>query len=137
MESEKPAVAHTVSEPIENLHEYNESEGYVIDAEYRSDGNKLAADGHTRLIPQPSDDPNDPLNWSWTRKHIVLFIVSFAALLPDVSVSLPQKFRVRKRAIYNLEPRYIVRSFPVFLSRCFSPEQTKLDPVCCALQAPS
>jgi hypothetical protein len=29
------------------------------------------------LIPQPSSDPSDPLNWSWTKKHLV-----FASLLP-------------------------------------------------------
>ena len=72
------------------LHEYAESEGYVIDA---SDDSveagqtntrlKRAADGHTILIPQPSDDPNDPLNWSWATKHITLFIVAWTAFLPD------------------------------------------------------
>ncbi len=36
-----------------------------------------------RLIPQPSDDPNDPLNWSWGAKHLMLFIVSLTAFLPD------------------------------------------------------
>jgi predicted RNA-binding protein with TRAM domain len=29
------------------------------------DGLKLAKDGFTVLIPQPSDDDEDPLNWSW------------------------------------------------------------------------
>lgn len=36
---------------IDDLHEYKESEGYVIDAEGRGDL-KLAGDGHTVLIPQ-------------------------------------------------------------------------------------
>lgn len=36
---------------IDDLHEYKESEGYVIDAEGRGDL-KLAGDGHTILIPQ-------------------------------------------------------------------------------------
>ncbi len=66
----------------EALHEFREKEGYVIDAE-SGDGVKVAKDGHTRLIPQPSDDPNDPLNWSWGTKHLVLFIVSITAFLPD------------------------------------------------------
>lgn len=38
---------------------------------------KTTKDGKTLLIPQPSDDLNDPLNWSWLKKHAVL-----AALLP-------------------------------------------------------
>ncbi len=65
------------------LHEHSETEGYVIDSEGSQDGYKLAKDGHTRLIPQPSDDPNDPLNWSWGIKHFMLFIVALTAFLPD------------------------------------------------------
>lgn len=34
-------------------------------------------------MPQPSDDPNDPLNWSWAKKHIILFIVALAAFGGD------------------------------------------------------
>ena len=44
---------------------------------------KLAKDGQTVLVPQPTDDPNDPLNWSWGRKHAMLAIVSFTAFLDD------------------------------------------------------
>jgi len=40
-------------------------------------GLKTTRDGKTVLIPQPSDDPADPLNWSWMKKHMV-----FASLLP-------------------------------------------------------
>lgn len=75
------------------IHEFREDEGYVLDPQqqqpFQSDneagGVKLAADGHTRLIPQPSDDPNDPLNWSWRKKHMILFVVAAAAFLPDYS----------------------------------------------------
>lgn len=42
---------------------------------------KLAKDGRTVLIPQPSDDPDDPLNWSFTKKHMVLASMVFAALV--------------------------------------------------------
>jgi hypothetical protein len=40
-------------------------------------GLKTARDGTTVLIPQPSDDPSDPLNWSRTKKNLV-----FLTLLP-------------------------------------------------------
>lgn len=46
---------------------------------------KLAKDGHTILIPQPSDDPNDPLNWSLSRKFVILFVISATAFLPGMS----------------------------------------------------
>lgn len=44
---------------------------------------KLKKDGDIILIPQPSDSPNDPLNWSKKRKHahflIMAFITAFTA----------------------------------------------------------
>jgi MFS family permease len=35
------------------------------------------------LIPQPSEDPKDPLNWSTFKKHSILLIVAFAAFAGD------------------------------------------------------
>lgn len=42
----------------------------------KSESLKTTEDGIV-LVPQPSDDPHDPLNWSWLKKHSV-----FLALLP-------------------------------------------------------
>lgn len=62
------------------LHEFRTKEGYVLQD---TDGQlKHSQDGNI-LIPQPSDDPDDPLNWSFMKKHVMLLIVSFTALLPD------------------------------------------------------
>ena len=33
------------------------------------------------LIPQPSDDPNDPLNWPLWKRDLITFILCFAAIL--------------------------------------------------------
>ena len=30
---------------------------------------------HIVLAPQPSEDPNDPLNWWTFKKHLVLFVI--------------------------------------------------------------
>ncbi|KZF25794.1 MFS general substrate transporter [Xylona heveae TC161] len=48
-------------------------------------GNELrtAADGKTILIPQPSNDPDDPLNWSPAKKRCILGVLCVAALLTD------------------------------------------------------
>jgi hypothetical protein len=57
---------------------------------------KKAPDGKTILVPQPSDDPDDPLNvitgkecsnlqWSWRKKHQVLFVIAFCAIIPDMT----------------------------------------------------
>lgn len=57
---------------------------YVVNETVRADGDpsdtdlaKRTKDGEIVLIPRPSDSPNDPLNWSWWKKHAV-----FLALLP-------------------------------------------------------
>jgi hypothetical protein len=69
-----------------DLERLGEEKGYAItvDAEKELDlsGLKLASDGKTVLIPQPSDDPNDPLNWSYGRKIAILLTVSATAFLP-------------------------------------------------------
>ncbi|KAI6910899.1 MFS general substrate transporter [Hortaea werneckii] len=55
--------------------------GYVLDADKTTtdDGSlKIAKDGHTILVPQPSENPNDPLNWPSWKKHAVLLTISFA-----------------------------------------------------------
>lgn len=70
--------------PVDDLHEFKESEGYIARVDTTHRGNlRVAKDGHTVLIPQPSDSPLDPLNWSTTRKHVILLIIGFAAFLPD------------------------------------------------------
>lgn len=42
---------------------------------------------HIVLVPQPSDDPNDPLNWPYWKKHTVLGITCFGAILYAAVVS--------------------------------------------------
>jgi MFS family permease len=36
---------------------------------------------HIVLVPQPSDDPNDPLNWPQWKKEMIIILVSGAALM--------------------------------------------------------
>jgi hypothetical protein len=44
---------------------------------------KTAKDGKTVLIPQPTDDPRDPLNWPAWRKHITLLVICIAGAMGD------------------------------------------------------
>ncbi|KAK7451020.1 hypothetical protein VKT23_012696 [Stygiomarasmius scandens] len=44
---------------------------------------KLSRDGTKILWPQPTDSPNDPLNWSDRKKAMHLFIITLAAIVPD------------------------------------------------------
>src|SRR3569833_3794114 len=73
---EKPVATHG---NVSALHEYAESEGYVIDGEGGQSGFKLAKDGRTRLIPQPSGAHHDPVDWSRGVKHLMRFIGAVAA----------------------------------------------------------
>ncbi|KAF2665827.1 MFS general substrate transporter [Microthyrium microscopicum] len=50
-------------------------------------GLKTTADGSVVLIPQPSDDPSDPLNWSWTKKHSVLLALIPGCILTDFVIT--------------------------------------------------
>lgn len=36
---------------------------------------------HIVLSPQPSDDPNDPLNWPLLKKEAIIWILCFGAML--------------------------------------------------------
>ncbi|KAK7451021.1 hypothetical protein VKT23_012697 [Stygiomarasmius scandens] len=44
---------------------------------------KLSKDGTKVLWPQPTDSPNDPLNWSDRKKALHLLIITLAAIVPD------------------------------------------------------
>ena len=72
---------------VVQVHEQDINDDIVVDANTGNvDSNlKLAPDGHTVLVPQPSDDPNDPLNWSSTKKHAILIVLAVTAGLGDYS----------------------------------------------------
>jgi hypothetical protein len=55
--------------------------GEDTDADTR--GLKTTENGKIVLIPQPSSDPDDPLNWSWMKKHTVLLALLLPSLLTD------------------------------------------------------
>lgn len=72
-----------------DLEAWGEEHGYVLDVEVlkqitpKWQNYQLASDGNTVLIPQPSSDSNDPLTWSWQKKHAILFVIAATAFLPD------------------------------------------------------
>jgi hypothetical protein len=69
------------SSELENvdLDQIGEREGYVLDAQLGHASTKhlkTTKDGSIILIPQPTDDPNDPLNWSQAKKMLILIVIS-------------------------------------------------------------
>ena len=77
--------------PDVDLEQIGEKEGYVLDEEQLrralripdSAAIKTAPDGKTVLIPQPSEDPQDPLNWPSWKKTMILYIVTLVAFTGD------------------------------------------------------
>lgn len=66
-------------ETIVDVDKLGELEGYALNPElghFDTRRPKTSSNGRTILIPQPSDDPNDPLNWSQTKKNVILVVVS-------------------------------------------------------------
>ncbi|MCJ1432689.1 hypothetical protein MMC27_002046 [Xylographa pallens] len=100
------------STSLVDLDTAGERNGYVLDASKLDDSQvyKLASDGHTVLIPQPSDDPNDPLNWSTTKKHVILFIISACSFLPDYSSATGAVTLIPQAAEWGLTPDIVNHS---------------------------
>jgi MFS family permease len=71
---------------------------------------KHTVDGKTILAPQPSDSPNDPLNWSTLKKDLSFMLLltdcvlsgTHAALLSPVTVELATDFNVTITKIAQL-----------------------------------
>lgn len=82
-EHEKTHVQHEVGEVDE---EREALEGYVLDPALYPDNAarlKLSPDGKYVLIPQPTDSPLDPLNWSPAKKWLITGIIAYIAALAD------------------------------------------------------
>ncbi|KAL8831348.1 MAG: hypothetical protein Q9170_005341 [Blastenia crenularia] len=54
----------------------------------QSEGMVLAQGADMVLLPQPSTDPNDPLNWRPSKKMTILLVISMTAFLPDFGSSM-------------------------------------------------
>jgi hypothetical protein len=103
-----------VQPTVHTTHHYgNNSDVVLLDAgaahleSGQIGGLKLAQDGHTVLIPQPTADPNDPLNWSWTRKHLMLAVVSTTAFLPDFASGAGIPLIVVQGKEWGLSPAHV------------------------------
>lgn len=113
--SDEKSASETLDAPASNhaevektgardIHEFQEQYGYVVDTADGAAGVKVAKDGHTRLIPQPSDDAKDPLNWTWSKKHIVLLVVSIASFLPDYGSATGAVTLIPQAAEWGMTP---------------------------------
>ena len=91
LEAGPPVTEKTANVQEIDLDKVGETQGYVLDEAILKEQLglgadaviKTAKDGRTVLIPQPTDDPRDPLNWPQWKKHMTLFVVCIAACVGD------------------------------------------------------
>ncbi|KAH8110296.1 MFS general substrate transporter [Phellopilus nigrolimitatus] len=77
---------------------------------------KLSRDGTKVLWPQPSDDPNDPQNWTDRKKTVHLIIITLAAIIPDFDsgvgiagiFALAEQFNTTSGVINNLTSNWSI-----------------------------
>ncbi|KAJ9634830.1 hypothetical protein H2204_006063 [Knufia peltigerae] len=56
---------------------------------------------YREILPIPSKDPNDPLNWSWTQKHVVLVLVAFMAFQTPFDAASPASGFLEQAVAFN------------------------------------
>jgi hypothetical protein len=85
LQQEDPIITEktaTVSQNQDSHEDYTEGHGdFRVIMTPDAKDIKLAKDGKTVLIPQPSDDPDDVLNWKPGKKLRVLLSLVFASLV--------------------------------------------------------
>ncbi|KAK5459731.1 hypothetical protein LTS15_003860 [Exophiala xenobiotica] len=59
----------------------NQTTSTIEAAQVRGRKHGTGKDSHIILVPQPSDDPNDPLNWPMTKKITITLILCFGGCL--------------------------------------------------------
>ena len=70
---------------------------------------------HIVLSPQPSEDPNDPLNWPMWRKEVIIAILSLGAMLnagTNVSIISQPAVQPSKRLVIDLRACRDLSSMP-------------------------
>jgi hypothetical protein len=74
------------------------------------DNLKKTPDGRTILIPQPTDDPLQSLNWSWRKKHIVLAVLTYCTLMTDMTSAWAIPLVITQAEYWNTTPNNIGRN---------------------------
>ncbi|RMZ10337.1 hypothetical protein D0860_03863 [Hortaea werneckii] len=96
--------------------EENPATGYVLDADKVTTDDvslKTAKDGHTILVPQPSENPNDPLNWPWWKKHAILLTISFVSFLPDFGTAMGSVTQIPQAKAWHMSKATIQESVAI------------------------
>ncbi|KAJ5745720.1 hypothetical protein N7520_010902 [Penicillium odoratum] len=63
--------------------------------------NEPNCEGHVVLIPKPSNDPRDPLNWSLRRKYLIAAVLCLSAFAGAVASMSGQLNLTQQEELYN------------------------------------
>ena len=61
----------------------------------------------TVLVPQPSDDPNDPLNWPPWKKNLILLVISISAFMGDFQAGVAIPCIIPQAVEWHLTPTHV------------------------------
>ncbi|GAM89106.1 hypothetical protein ANO11243_071410 [Dothideomycetidae sp. 11243] len=82
--------------------------GILLEVDEENAGSlQLARDGHTVLLPQPTSDPGDPLNWSWSKKHLILFTVAWGSLCADFTSATGSATLIVQAVEWEISPNHV------------------------------
>ena len=81
------AAAPSSDEPEMKAETYDA--GYAIESQHpsRAEQNSSKTGRGTPLIPTPTNDRLDPLNWNTSKKNVILAVISIITFLPDFGSS--------------------------------------------------
>ena len=72
----------------------------------------------TILVPQPSDSPEDPLNWSSAKKHVILLCVAFGAFAGDFGSGAGIPAIAGQIKEWHLSPVHLTRANNISIIMC-------------------
>jgi hypothetical protein len=81
--TDKESYVEETSQTVDVEKDASAGGAYIVSEVADAQGLKTTKNGKIILIPQPSSDPDDPLNWSWVKKHTVLLALLLPSLLTD------------------------------------------------------
>jgi hypothetical protein len=110
VEGEKP-VTHPTTVDLERV---GETEGYVLDEAQLREQLGLGADVSLKkskkgvvLIPQPTDDPVDPYNWSPLKKGLILLVLAVNACTADYSAATGASALLPQAQEWHISPNKV------------------------------
>ncbi|KKY21679.1 putative mfs transporter [Phaeomoniella chlamydospora] len=100
---------------IIDLDRVGETGGYVLDESQLKEKLGLSAntslkkskDGRVVLIPQPTNDPQDPLNWPEWKKNLILFVIAVVACTADYSAATGGSALIPQGEEWHISPNTV------------------------------